>query len=247
MHFQRSVITLWYHVFLVGYGPTYPKFSEATNGQYLWKGSSDFVDFFQLLICILLNIHYPLKLFWAGILRYSVSANQIVRCFKLTNFENNITYYVDFLLPLKLKEMPYNFGLWPQNALLANRIAGFFYFWLVWLVKLIPGVHCYVILVNSEEWCFEFQLHCNRTYSQHNYSRILYFTGGENSKECLYGNSKYCRSWWYVYFFLFLLWVLTNMEMPGAFLFYLLDERFYSNNKKFACRIKKFTSICNLQ
>ena len=88
------------------------------------------------------------------------------------------------------------------KILLVNQIAGFFYFWLVWLVKLIiPGVHCYIILVNSEEWCFEFQLHCNRTYSQHNYSRILYFTGGENSKECLYGNSKYCRSWWYVYFF----------------------------------------------
>ena len=117
MHFQRSVITQWYHVFLVGYGPTYPKFSEATNDQYLWKGSSDFADFFQLLICILLNIHYPLKLFWAGILRHSVSANQIVRCFKLTNFKNSMRYYVDFLLPLKLKEMSYNFGLWPQNTL----------------------------------------------------------------------------------------------------------------------------------
>ena len=28
-----------YHVVLVGYGSACPKFSEATNHQYLWKGS----------------------------------------------------------------------------------------------------------------------------------------------------------------------------------------------------------------
>ena len=47
----------FYHVVLVGYGPACPKFSEATNHQYLLKGCSDFVDFLQVVICILLDIH----------------------------------------------------------------------------------------------------------------------------------------------------------------------------------------------
>ena len=46
-----------YHVILVGYGPACPKFSEATNHQYLWKGLSDFADFLQVVFCILLDIH----------------------------------------------------------------------------------------------------------------------------------------------------------------------------------------------
>ena len=46
-----------YHVVLVGYGLSRPKFSETTNQQYLWKGLSDFVDFLLVVICILLDIH----------------------------------------------------------------------------------------------------------------------------------------------------------------------------------------------
>ena len=85
LHF---VTYLWklqcYHVVLVGHGPVCPKFSETTNHQYLWKGLIDFVDFLQVVICILLDIHWSYKnmLFWAGIVRHSLLANHIVRCFK---------------------------------------------------------------------------------------------------------------------------------------------------------------------
>ena len=74
-----------YPVVLVWYGPACPNFSEATNHQYIWKGSCDFVDFLQVVICIMLDIHWSYKnmLFWAGIVGHSLSLNQIVRCFKL--------------------------------------------------------------------------------------------------------------------------------------------------------------------
>ena len=49
---------------------------------------------------------------------------------------------VDFLLPLKLQKI-YYFGLC-QKTFLANQLAGFFTFD---LLTLIPGVHCYVVLV----------------------------------------------------------------------------------------------------
>ena len=70
----------FFHVVLVGYGPACPKFSEATNQQHLWKGCSDFVDFLQVVICILLDIHWSYKNvpFWACIVRHSLSTNQIV-------------------------------------------------------------------------------------------------------------------------------------------------------------------------
>ena len=73
------------------YGPACPKFSEATNHQYLWKGLSDFVDCLQVVICVLLDIHgsYKNMLLWAGIVRQSLSTNQIVRCFKLKKLKNN--------------------------------------------------------------------------------------------------------------------------------------------------------------
>ena len=76
-----------YHVVLVGYGPACPKFSEATSRQYFLKWSCAFADFSLVLKCILLDIHWNYKnmLFSADIFRHSVSANQIVRCFKLKN------------------------------------------------------------------------------------------------------------------------------------------------------------------
>ena len=134
------------HVILVGYGPTCPKFSEATHHQYLLKGSSDFVDFLQVVICILLDIYWSYKnmLFWAGIVMHSLSANQIVRCFKLKKLKKNMRYQVDSLLPLKLEEILCYYGLWPQNTF-GQSICRIFYFWLVWLVKLKTGgplLHC---------------------------------------------------------------------------------------------------------
>ena len=108
-----------YHVILVGYGPACPKFSEATNHQYLWKWSCEFVDFVLAVICILLDIHWNYKnmLFWAGIVRHRLCANQFVRCFKLKKLKKDMTYQVDFLLPLKLEEILCYFGLWSQNTL----------------------------------------------------------------------------------------------------------------------------------
>ena len=55
-------------------------------------------------------------------------------------------YQVDFLLPLKLEKISYYFGLcWKR--LLANQFAGFFTFHLCDLLILIPGGHCYIVLV----------------------------------------------------------------------------------------------------
>ena len=54
-------------------------------------------------------------------------------------------YQVDFLLPLKLQKI-YYFGLcW--KILLANQFAVFFTFDIFDLLILIPGVHCYIVLV----------------------------------------------------------------------------------------------------
>ena len=134
-----------YHVVLVGYGPAFPKLCEATNHQYLWKGSCDFVDFLQVVICILLDIHWSYKnmLFWSGIVRHSLLANQIVRCCKLKKLKKD-RYQVDFLLPLKLEGILCYFGLWRQNTF-GQSVCRIFYFWLVWLVKLNTGsplLHC---------------------------------------------------------------------------------------------------------
>ena len=92
--------------------------------------------FLQAVISILLDIHWSYKnmLFWTGIVRYSLSANQIVRCFRLKKPKKYMRYQVDFLLPLKLEEILCYFGLWPQNTL-DQSICRMFYFWLVWLVK----------------------------------------------------------------------------------------------------------------
>ena len=88
-------------------------------------------------------------LFWAGIVWHRLSANQIVRCFKLKKLENYMRYQVDFLLPLKLQKISYYFGLcW--KILLANQFAGFFTFDLCDLLILILGVHCYIVLVPSQ-------------------------------------------------------------------------------------------------
>ena len=115
-----------YHVVLVGYGLACPKFSEATNHQYLWKWSCDFVDFLLVVICILLDIHWNYKnmLFWAGIVRHSHSVNQIVKCFKLKKLKKDMMYQVDFLLPLKPEEILCYFGLhWTLSYFILWKIA----------------------------------------------------------------------------------------------------------------------------
>ena len=58
----------------------------------------------------------------------------------------HMRYQVDYLLPLKLQKISYYFGLC-QKILLANQCAGFFTFDLLDLLILIPGVHCYIVLV----------------------------------------------------------------------------------------------------
>ena len=95
-------------------------------------------------ICILrvtdIRWSYQNLLFWTGIVWHRLSANQIVRCFKLKKL-NYMRYQVDFLLPLKVQKISYYFGLcW--KILLVNQFAGFFTFDLFDLLILIPLLHC---------------------------------------------------------------------------------------------------------
>ena len=95
---------------------------------------------------------YPLELpnllFWAGIVLHKLSANQIVRCFKLKKY---MRYKVDFLLPLKLQKI-YYFVLW-WKILLANQFAEFFIFDLFEFLILIPWVHSYIVIVFLFDLC----------------------------------------------------------------------------------------------
>ena len=50
-------------------------------------------------------------IFWAGIVRHSLSANQIVRSFKLKKLAKDMRYQVDLFFPLKIEEILYYFGL----------------------------------------------------------------------------------------------------------------------------------------
>ena len=65
LHAVTRLQKLWcYNIVLFGYGPACLKFSEATNYQYLQKGSCDFVDFLQVVICILLDIKWKLSMLY---------------------------------------------------------------------------------------------------------------------------------------------------------------------------------------
>ena len=117
----------------------------STNHQYFWKGLSDLVDFLQAVIYVLLDIHcsYKNMLFWVGNVRHSFSANQIFKCFKPKKLKHDMSYQVDFLLPLKLEQICY-FGLWPQNTI-GQSVCRTFYFWLIWFIKRNTGsplLHC---------------------------------------------------------------------------------------------------------
>ena len=120
-----------YHANLVGYGPTYPKFSEITNRKYFWKGFilGDFVVFFQVVIFILLDIRWNYKniLFWVDTVRHMLSANQIVRYFKTKKWK---TIWVTKLIlchhwSYKNYHAILNYG---TKKLLANQFAEFFTF-----------------------------------------------------------------------------------------------------------------------
>ena len=91
------------HVILDGYSPVCPKFSEITICQYLWDELSDLVDFLHVVICILLEIHQSCKnmLFWADVVRHGLSANQIVRCFKLKKILKTIWGVKLFFAPIE--------------------------------------------------------------------------------------------------------------------------------------------------
>ena len=90
-------------------------------------------------------VEYPLRLpkfvIWAGIVRHRLSANQIVRWFKLKKLENYMRY---FLFSLKLQKISCYFGLC-RKIFLANRVCRIFYFWLDWFVNFntgVPLLHC---------------------------------------------------------------------------------------------------------
>ena len=103
----------------------------------------------DMYILRVMNIHWSYEnlLFWACIVWHRLSVNQIVRCFKLKRPKNYMRYQVDLSLPSKLKKKKScYFGL-SREILLANQFPGFFIFDLFDLLMLIPGVHCYIVLV----------------------------------------------------------------------------------------------------
>ena len=53
-------------------------------------------------------------------------------------------YRIDFLLPLKLQKIPILFWVMMENT---PGQSGFFTFDLFDLLILMPGVHCYIVLV----------------------------------------------------------------------------------------------------
>ena len=80
----------------------------------------------------------------AAIVRHSLSANHIVRCFKLKILEHNKRYQFDFLLPLKLEKYHAILG-YDSKILLTNQFAGLFIFNLFDLLNLMPGDHFYIV------------------------------------------------------------------------------------------------------
>ena len=73
---------------------------------YLTNDLMNWADWLNICILRVMDIHwsYQSLLFWAGIVWHRLSANQIVRCFKLKKLKNYMRYQVDFLLPLKLQK-----------------------------------------------------------------------------------------------------------------------------------------------
>ena len=133
-------------------------------------------------ICILrvtdIRWSYQNLLFWTGIVWHRLSANQIVRCFKLKKL-NYMRYQVDFLLPLKVQKISYYFRLcW--KILLVNQFAGFFTFDLFDLLILIPLLHCTCFFGMLQDFKKGVQtiltnIHCNVQQFLHNCNFSKYF------------------------------------------------------------------------
>ena len=144
-----------YHVNLVGYGPACPKFSEITNYQYLWEELTDFVNFWNVVICILLDIHWIRYPSYKNMLykkKFSISDCQ---CFKLKKLENSIEVSSSFFASIEATKIFY-FGLWPQN-ILGQSVCTIFDFWHAWLINLNTGsllLHCTCFVY----FCFFFVL-----------------------------------------------------------------------------------------
>ena len=77
-----------YYVILVGYRPACSKFSKATNQQYLRKGSLDFVHFLQVVIWILLDIHWSHKNGYFGLALSDIGSHPI-RLLNALNLKNS--------------------------------------------------------------------------------------------------------------------------------------------------------------
>ena len=137
-----------YHVVLVGYGPAFPKFSEITNWQYLWKGLSDFVGFLHVVICILLISLEATIICYFG-LALSGIGYQRIRLSDVLNLKNMKTVWGDksiFCFHWSYKK--YAILDYDPTILLANQFAGFFTFDLFELLILIPVVYCCIVLVH---------------------------------------------------------------------------------------------------
>ena len=115
---------------------------------YLTNDLINWADWLNICTLRVMDIHWSYQnlLFLAGIVWHRLSANQIVRCVKLKKLRNYMRYQIYFLLPLKLQKISSCFGLC-RKILLANQFAGFFTIDLFDLLILIPGLHCYIVLV----------------------------------------------------------------------------------------------------
>ena len=107
--------------------------------------------------CVLrvMDIHWSYQnlLFWAGIVWHRLSANQIVRYFKLKKLKNYMRYEVNFLLPLKLQK----YAILGYAAKYSWPISLQDFSLLLWLVNLNTSgslLHCICWFINM--WiCFE--------------------------------------------------------------------------------------------
>ena len=91
-------------------------------------------------------------LFWVGIVRHSLSANQIVRCFKLKKLKKDLRYQVDFLLPLELEEILCYFGLLPPKYCWPISLQDILLLACFGLLNLIPGSIATLYLFPNYFW-----------------------------------------------------------------------------------------------
>ena len=101
-----------------------------------------FCWFLQVVICILLDIHWSYKnmLFWAGIVRHSLSSSQIARYKVQKGYKVSSLFFASI-------------GTWinmlfcVMTPKYSCQFAGYFTFSLFCLLNLISGAHFYSVLV----------------------------------------------------------------------------------------------------